>query len=91
MKSEPLTKEQFVESMKHNDFVIQDTWVVCRLCSANCGQCGIGNHQGRCQEYLDAHPELLHSPPSRLGQVLVGLSICLILAVCAYYVLKKAA
>ena len=91
MKNEPLTKEQFDESMSRNDFVIQDTWVVCKLCSANCGQCGIGNHQGKCQEYLDAHPELLRSPPRRLGLASLVLGLCLILAVCAYYVLKKAA
>lgn len=51
-----LSRAEFDDLMQRNDFVIDtEGYVVCNLCSANCGQCGVGQHQSRCQTFYDAH------------------------------------
>ncbi|ARV77494.1 hypothetical protein FDI21_gp217 [Pseudomonas phage Noxifer] len=53
-----ISRAEFDDLMQRNGFVIDnEDYVVCNLCSANCGQCGVGVHQSKCQEYYDTHPE----------------------------------
>ncbi len=61
--SELLSREEFDREMIRNKFIIEDGKVVCDLCRSDCGQCGAGGWMWRCQEYVNAHPEIARIIP----------------------------
>jgi len=90
-----LSPEEYREKMNRSDFVIQQGYVVCKLCRANCGQCGIGVHQARCQEYYDAQPKDFDGlgkqwtacTRTRWQRAVIALVVTIVVAACFYRVL----